>query len=416
MLISYSHDSPEHKARVLELAQRLRAEGVDCWIDQYVSAPPEGWPNWMRSQIRNANHVLVVCTQTYQRRVDLEEDPGRGLGATWEGGLITLAAYATQGKNDRFIPVVFSVEDAAYIPDFLQGASFYNVATEEGYTALYARLTGQQLVSIPPLGPRRTVGAQPEVGARVPNAGTTAVQSASSPPTSPPVLALLVAPHGQAYLEVERIEESGGRIELTLIPHDGEDAAFLSELTKGWGQQRIWVAYSDTAREATVEAADRSHSKAGERWRVVLIPGDGNSRDLSEMGTTGKSIDDIAELRARRILLDERPPAELARWGRIDNTVEMLVQGLDSRLAVKASPLPALYQELGSDRLYFLAAARLAAIFALRRTGTVEHVLQLDIGFAEGGLRVQFRGRRQKYYTNQPAHEITVEGVCPLPT
>lgn len=35
VFISYSHDSPEHKDRVLALSDRLRADGVDCYIDQY---------------------------------------------------------------------------------------------------------------------------------------------------------------------------------------------------------------------------------------------------------------------------------------------------------------------------------------------------------------------------------------------
>ena len=39
ILLSYSHDSPEHQKRVLTLANRLRADGVDCVIDQYVVVP-----------------------------------------------------------------------------------------------------------------------------------------------------------------------------------------------------------------------------------------------------------------------------------------------------------------------------------------------------------------------------------------
>jgi SEFIR domain len=42
VLISYSHDSPEHKDRVLVLSNRLRGEGIDCTIDQYLLVPPEG--------------------------------------------------------------------------------------------------------------------------------------------------------------------------------------------------------------------------------------------------------------------------------------------------------------------------------------------------------------------------------------
>lgn len=68
VFISYSHDSPEHKDRVLHLSDRLRADGIDCNIDQYETSPPEGWPRWMVNQIEEADFVLVVCTETYERR------------------------------------------------------------------------------------------------------------------------------------------------------------------------------------------------------------------------------------------------------------------------------------------------------------------------------------------------------------
>ena len=39
VFISYSHDSPEHEERVLELAHHLSADGIDCMIDQYIDSP-----------------------------------------------------------------------------------------------------------------------------------------------------------------------------------------------------------------------------------------------------------------------------------------------------------------------------------------------------------------------------------------
>ena len=47
VFISYSHDSAEHADHVLALADRLRQDGIDCTIDQYETAPAEGWPKWM---------------------------------------------------------------------------------------------------------------------------------------------------------------------------------------------------------------------------------------------------------------------------------------------------------------------------------------------------------------------------------
>ena len=93
VFISYSHDSPEHRQRVLDLASRLRVEGVDCELDQYVTGKRPRWPEWMREQIEAAGFVLVVCTETYSRRFDRKEEVGKGRGVKWEGAIINQTMY-----------------------------------------------------------------------------------------------------------------------------------------------------------------------------------------------------------------------------------------------------------------------------------------------------------------------------------
>jgi hypothetical protein len=75
VLISYTHDSPEHMARVLNLADKLREHGIDCEIDRYVDSPREGWPRWMKRQLETSDFVLVACTETYLRRYEGKEAP-----------------------------------------------------------------------------------------------------------------------------------------------------------------------------------------------------------------------------------------------------------------------------------------------------------------------------------------------------
>jgi tetratricopeptide (TPR) repeat protein len=150
LFISYSHDSPEHKDRILALADRLRQEGVDCRIDQYEQSPEEGWPLWCERQIERSTFVLVICTEIYYRRFRGEEVPHKGLGGTWEGHIITQHLYNAQGKNRKFIPVTFSPEEFGFIPLPLQSATAYQL--DKDYEVLYRRLTGQLLISLPPLG------------------------------------------------------------------------------------------------------------------------------------------------------------------------------------------------------------------------------------------------------------------------
>src|SRR4051812_45440339 len=107
VFISYSHDSKEHKERVLRLAKWLENDGIDCYLDRYEMSPPEGWPRWMRKQIRQADFVLVICTKTYLERYEGEEEFGTGAGAKWEGMIITQEVYEAEGRNNKFIPVMF---------------------------------------------------------------------------------------------------------------------------------------------------------------------------------------------------------------------------------------------------------------------------------------------------------------------
>jgi hypothetical protein len=160
VFISYSHDSVEHVERVLQLSNRLRSEGVDCVLDQYEESPPEGWPRWMDKKIRDAQYVLMVCTEPYFKRVMGEEAEGTGLGVRWEGNLIYQHFYNAGALNHKFIPVLFKQEHAKFIPTPLQGATYYCLATDSRYDDLYMRLTNQRRVEKPELGKRRALPAK----------------------------------------------------------------------------------------------------------------------------------------------------------------------------------------------------------------------------------------------------------------
>ena len=150
VFISYTHDSLEHKDAILVLSERLRQEGVDCVIDQYEQAPAEGWPSWCERQVEQADFVLVACTETYLRRFKKEEVPGKGLGGTWEGHVITQELYEAQGRNNKFVPIVFRVEDFAFIPITLRSTARYGL--DNDYELLYRRLTDQPPIIKAPLG------------------------------------------------------------------------------------------------------------------------------------------------------------------------------------------------------------------------------------------------------------------------
>lgn len=152
VFISYSHDSEEHKDRVRLLADRLREDGVDATIDQYEASPPDGWPVWMEKQVRESDFVLVICTETYLKRAERREEPGKGHGAIWESDLTFQRIYDGGSRNEKFIPVLLEGGERSHIPAPLKSATSYGCTTDDEYKELYRRLTNQLGVSKPELG------------------------------------------------------------------------------------------------------------------------------------------------------------------------------------------------------------------------------------------------------------------------
>lgn len=109
----------------------------------------------VEQQIKEATFVLVVCTEVYHRRFTGEEEVGKGAGAKWEGAIITNGLYEAEGRNTKFIPVVFGAADVAHIPERLRAVTRCEVETDEGFESLYRHLTNQPLKVQRPLGKLR---------------------------------------------------------------------------------------------------------------------------------------------------------------------------------------------------------------------------------------------------------------------
>jgi tetratricopeptide (TPR) repeat protein len=170
VFISYSHDSAEHCDRVLALATRLRADGLDAQLDQFETSPPQGWPLWCARQILDSNYVLIVCTAAYRDRFLGLEDFGKGRGVKWEAKVIHNILYYEE-VNSGFIPVIFDRPDAEHIPETVKEASWYlvpqNGTDSSGYIQLRQRLAGDKVLSPLPI-PQPSEAYRQRDGASVP--------------------------------------------------------------------------------------------------------------------------------------------------------------------------------------------------------------------------------------------------------
>lgn len=148
VFISYAHKDIIYEDKVLEFANRLRTEGIDAMIDQYEESPSEGWPRWMEKQIIQSDYVLILCEETYNRK--LYDNTGKGV--VWEANLIYQLLYDSSADTKKFIAAFFEENDQQFIPLPLKPYTFYNLSDESQYQKLYWRFRGITNTKKPPLG------------------------------------------------------------------------------------------------------------------------------------------------------------------------------------------------------------------------------------------------------------------------
>src|SRR5690242_2827856 len=119
VFISYSHDSDDHVRKVADFAARLADDGCDVRLDLYEH-PDDGWPNWMRRQVQEAEFTVVICTERYRARFEQSEPLDSGKGARMEGAMITQQIYDAYMRNRKVLPVLFDGHSADVIPEILK--------------------------------------------------------------------------------------------------------------------------------------------------------------------------------------------------------------------------------------------------------------------------------------------------------
>jgi hypothetical protein len=166
VLISYSHDSEQHREAVLALAQALRARGIDAWLDQFEPSPPEGWPRWIIDQVRRADSVVMICTATYRRRFEGREQPGAGRGVSYEGLLASQLLYEGKLDHRTLVPVLLPGATKDDMPLEVRAGTHHTIPQD--FDDLVARLTDQLAVVPVPLAPAPELAAgmpdEPSVG------------------------------------------------------------------------------------------------------------------------------------------------------------------------------------------------------------------------------------------------------------
>ena len=98
--ISYSYDSQEHKKWVLELATRLRNNGIDAILDQFELQAGDDVPHFMETNLAKADKILMICTDRYVQKAN------EGTGGVGYEKMIITSNLMQNIDESKIIPII----------------------------------------------------------------------------------------------------------------------------------------------------------------------------------------------------------------------------------------------------------------------------------------------------------------------
>ncbi len=143
VFISYSHDSPEHKRWVSELAVKLRHNGIDTTLDQWDLRLGDDITRFMERGIVDADRILVVCTDNYVSKANTGEG-----GVGYERMIITKKIVENQGNN-KFIPIIRQTLWEDKTPEFLKDRVYIDFTDDSQFDAKFEELLHERLLVLP---------------------------------------------------------------------------------------------------------------------------------------------------------------------------------------------------------------------------------------------------------------------------
>ena len=131
--VTYSHDSPEHKMWVLELATKLRNNGVDASLDQWDLGPGADLPNFMEKHLAAADRVLMICTEKYVEKANA----GKG-GVGYEKMILT-AELMNSIESTKVIPLIRQ-NGTHLLPTFMRSKIYLDFSRADQFEFSYDEL------------------------------------------------------------------------------------------------------------------------------------------------------------------------------------------------------------------------------------------------------------------------------------
>ena len=396
VFISYCH---ENKAAVDKLCHALTSNGATVWIDKDNINPDMPWKQAIQQTIHHGDFFIACFSKEYNAREK-----------TYMFEELSIAIDKLQEKPiDKiwFIPVKLNECEIPDI-DIGEGESLRTLQ----YVNLYEDWNSgiQKILNIMPSGFSESINATDKEDKESDNC-------------------VLFRPvNGQHFfIPFQEVRWDSKEISLTLSPTSSKHAAFLCSLRK---DRHDLLAFAHEEDAAWVKPREVSQISAeGETvWKLILTEdttGKVFKHRTEKVNFEHLTLDQIANMRAKRLLLDEKletPSSSLTQATVFDQMLlEVQIRGelssqYGNRLQALTSPIPELYQHFKTRPLTFNKLARLVSILHLKLSNTVEDILQLDLKLLNPtALQVKFKGRRSQLDVNEEPALIEFEGICPLP-
>ncbi|NQZ25034.1 MAG: toll/interleukin-1 receptor domain-containing protein [Colwellia sp.] len=150
VFISYSHDDESHKDWVLQLATRLRSNGLNVLLDRWNLKLGQDLASFMERGLSASNRIVSICSESYVQKAN----DGYG-GVGYEKQIMTAELMSDLNTN-WVVPVIRNNSTAKKAPIFLAGrlyVSFENESLyENSYEELLRELLDEPVLPIPLIG------------------------------------------------------------------------------------------------------------------------------------------------------------------------------------------------------------------------------------------------------------------------
>ena len=146
VFISYAWEDDEYRHWVAQLASQLRKDGVNARLDHWHLQEGQTIPEFMNSEVRQADKVLVLCSPKYRQKVHAMEDGGPSTGSGWESMLLGSAMF-TQDARAKVITALAQGQWKESAPDYIKALPYDNlthadqIQLHQAYLSLLRRLT-----------------------------------------------------------------------------------------------------------------------------------------------------------------------------------------------------------------------------------------------------------------------------------